>query len=467
MRWIYSTWLSTMHAIRPESRATVLLWLSLAVGIAYANVISGPFQFDDYNVIVNEEQVHSWAGWFAGLGHGIRTLLKFSYTLHWPLGAGVTGFHLVNLVIHLANAYLVYSLAQAFIQQQWLRNNLRSVPLFTALLFAVHPVNTEAISYICGRSASLMTLFYLSALLSYVIGRTRDSRLHLYVATPLLFVLALAVKETAITFPLALLLWELGCGGRWKTAFKPQWPVWVVSGVAVLFFVFSNSYFAQMQRSAEFNGLYGNLATQLSGFAWLLQQWALPLWLNIDPDLPLLTNISGALWPLFMFIVLFALMLACWRRRPWLSFALAWSMLQLIPLYLFLPRLDIANERQLYLAGWPLLLALSIEFTLWLNAMTLRLVAAALLLSFTGLTVMRNQVYSSEISLWQDTVLKSPNKARVHNNLGHAYLLAQRNDEARSEFTTALKLDPQLYQARYNLLRADDEIEKAGAKLRP
>jgi Flp pilus assembly protein TadD len=89
------------------------------------------------------------------------------------------------------------------------------------------------------------------------------------------------------------------------------------------------------------------------------------------------------------------------------------------------------------------------------------------LLSFTGLTVMRNQVYSSEISLWQDTVLKSPNKARVHNNLGHAYLLAQRNDEARSEFTTALKLDPQLYQARYNLLRADDEIEKAGAKLRP
>jgi tetratricopeptide (TPR) repeat protein len=222
-----------------------------------------------------------------------------------------------------------------------------------------------------------------------------------------------------------------------------------------------------MQRSAEFNGLYGNLATQFTGFAWLLQQWTLPLWLNIDPDLPLRTNFSGGLWPLFLVIMLFVLMLTCWRRRPWISFAVAWAILQLIPLYLFLPRLDIANERQLYLAAWPLLLALSIELALRLNSKAFRLAGAALLLSLTGLTILRNQVYTTEVSLWQDTVLKSPDKARVHNNLGHAYLLAQRNDEARSEFTTALKLDPQLYQARYNLLRAEEEIKKAGGTLRP
>ena len=456
-----------MHTIRPESHATVLLWLTLAVILSYANVLGSPFQFDDYNVIANEEQVHSWASWFGALGNGIRPLLKFSYTLNWTLGTGVAGFHLVNLLIHLANAYLVYRLAHAFTQQQWQRDSLRHVPLLTALLFAVHPVNTEAVSYICGRSASLMTLFYLAALLSYVIGRTRDNRLYLYVATPLLFALALAVKETAMTFPLALLLWELGCGGRWQFAFKPQRPIWVLAAIAVLFFVFSNSYFNQMQRSAEFNGLYGNLATQLSGFAWLLRQWALPLWLNIDPDLPLRTSFSGALWPLLLIIALFVLMLACWHRRPWLGFALAWAMLQLIPLYLFLPRIDIANERQLYLAGWPMLLTLCIELTLWLNSRVFRVVVAALLLACASLTILRNQVYASEISLWQDTALKSPNKARVHNNLGHAYLLAQRYGEARNEFAAALQIDPQLYQARYNLLHADDEIEKAGGTLRP
>lgn len=458
-----------MHAIRPESRAGVFLWLALAVCLSYANVLNGAFQFDDYNVIVNEPHVHSWTNWFAGLGSGIRPLLKFSYTLDWTMHTGVVGFHVTNLLIHWMNAFLVYRLAHAYIGQQWLRDRLRHVPLLTALLFACHPVNTEAVSYICGRSASLMTLFYLAALLSYVIGRTRDSRIYLYVGTPLLFILALAVKETAITFPFALLLWELGCGGRWQIVLKPQWPVWLLSAIAALFFIFNNSYFAQMQRSAEFNSLYGNLATQVTGYIYLLRQWALPLWLNIDPDLPLHTSLSGALIPLLLCIALFVLMLTCWRRRPWLSFALAWTMLQLIPLYLFLPRIDIANDRQMYLAGWPLLLALVTELTLWLNRKTFRLVAAALLLSFSSLTLLHNQAYSDEISLWQDTVLNSPNKARVHNNLGHAYLLAQQYDAARSEFTKALELDPQLYQARYNLFRLDDEvvIEKSGGPLRP
>lgn len=453
-----------MHTIRPESRIAVMLWLMLAVCISYANALNGAFQFDDYNVIVNEEQVHSWANWFAGLGSGIRPLLKFSYTLNWTLDTGVTGFHVTNLIIHFLNAFLVYRLAQTLIQQQWQRDSMFHVPLLTALLFAVHPVHTEAVSYICGRSASLMTLFYLAAMLCYVVGRTRDNRFYLYVATPLLFVLALGVKETAITFPLALLLWELGCGGRWHTDLKPQRPVWAVSAGAVLFFIFSTSYFAQMQRSAEFNSLVGNIATNLSGFSWLLRQWALPLWLNIDPDLPLLSGLSGALLPLLLFIVLCVLILACWRRRPWLSFALAWAMLQLIPLYLFLPRLDIANERQLYLAGWPLLLAFSIELTLWLNDRAFRIVATALLLACTSLTVLRNQSYISEISLWQDTALKSPQKARVHNNLGYAYLQARQTDDARREFKATLRLDPNHYRASYNLQRLEEEIKASNDK---
>jgi Flp pilus assembly protein TadD len=76
----------------------------------------------------------------------------------------------------------------------------------------------------------------------------------------------------------------------------------------------------------------------------------------------------------------------------------------------------------------------------------------------TTLTVLRNQDYASEIRLWEDTVIKSPDKARVHNNLGYAYMLARRNDEARREFTTALQLDPRLYKARYNLFRLDGKI---------
>jgi tetratricopeptide (TPR) repeat protein len=184
----------------------------------------------------------------------------------------------------------------------------------------------------------------------------------------------------------------------------------------------------------------------------------LPLWQNIDPDLPLLHELADALFPLAITIALLGLMIACWHRRPWISFALGWVMLHLIPLYILLPRIDIANERQLYLAAWPLLLALAIELTLYLDGKKWHFAAAGLLIACVALTVSRNQVYQNEIALWEDTVAKSPNKARAHNNLGYAYLLAQRKQEARRELSVALQLDPQLYQARYNLRRLDEEI---------
>jgi Flp pilus assembly protein TadD len=75
-----------------------------------------------------------------------------------------------------------------------------------------------------------------------------------------------------------------------------------------------------------------------------------------------------------------------------------------------------------------------------------------------SLTLLRNQTYQTEVSLWEDTVKKSPNKARVHNNLGYAYLLAQRHAEARREFLITVELDPDNYKARYNLLRLDEAL---------
>lgn len=447
-----------MRATLPDSHRAVLAWLALAVLACYFNAFSGDFQFDDYKVIVNNPRVHSWDEWLAGLGHGIRPLLKFIYTLDWTLGLGVAGFHLTNLLIHFANAYLVYRLAAEFVHHQAQQEGLQHVPLFTALLFIAHPAHTEAVTYICGRSISLMTLFYLAALLAYVTGRTNNDKLRLHVAVPVLFVLALGAKETAVTFPLALLAWELRCGGNWKAALKPQWPSWAMLLIGALFFLFNDSYLAQMERSAELNSLQGNIATQLLAFSYLMRQWALPLWLNIDPDLPLLHDDSGIALPLLVFLAACALIVFFRRRRPWLSFALAWAVIHLVALYLFLPRVDIANDRQLYLASWPLLLALVIELALLLRVSVFKPSMAMLALTLAALTIARNQDYGSEIALWEDTVRKSPNKARVHNNLGYAYRLAHRNADARREFSAALKLDPHHIKAWNNLKRLESEM---------
>jgi len=457
-------WPSPKLSVNSELRA--LGWLLLAVCLAYANVLGTPFQFDDYKVIVHFPGVHSWEAWREDLMHGIRPLLKASYTLDWTSGGGATGFHFTNLVIHLLNGWLVYRLTQHYCARH--AELPASLPLFVALLFVLHPAHSEAVSYISGRSSSLMTLFYLLGLLAYTHGRQQASALYLHLLTPLCFIAALLCKETAVTFPFALLLWDRFALDARPGRFKAQGTNWALLLAAALLFLFSATFQSHMLRSAQFNTLDGNLATQANGMLWLLRQWLLPLWLNIDPDLPLYRGLSAAPPS-----VLAALMLggvAWWwhKRRPWWSFALAWALLQLLPVYILLPRLDVANERQLYLVGWPLALALCIELSIHLNARRARIAMMTLLLAAGLLTVQRNLDYRSELALWQATAQHSANKARVHNNLGYAYLLAQRYDEARHEFITALQLDPQLYQAHFNLLRLDNEAKAVdGENIRP
>jgi hypothetical protein len=440
-------------------------WLLLAVCLAYANVVVTPFQFDDYKVIVHFPGVHNWDAWWQGLTHGIRPLLKGSYTLDWTLGWGAAGFHLSNLVIHLLNGWLVYRLTQHYCAHH--AGLPASLPLFVALLFVLHPAHSEAVSYISGRSASLMTLCYLLGLLAYTRGRQQASALHLHLLTPLCFAAALLCKETAVTFPFALLLWERFALDARPGQLKAQTTTWAILLAAALLFLFSEIFQSHMLRSAQFNTLGGNLATQANGMLWLLQQWALPLWLNIDPDLPLYRSVSAAPLPVLAMLLLGS---AAWwlrKQRPWWSFALAWAMLQLLPLYVLLPRLDIANERQLYLVGWPLALALCIELSTHLNARTARIAMMTILLGASLLTAQRNLDYRSEITLWQATAQRSPNKARVQNNLGYAWLLAGHRDAARREFQRALQLDPQHAEAAGNLRRLDAEMHKAGASPRP
>jgi tetratricopeptide (TPR) repeat protein len=455
MRWTCSIWRLHKRSMRPEMQSgrLVVLLLAGAVFASYANAFRGVFQFDDFNVIVNNLRVHGWPAWLHDLQHGIRPLLKFSYTFDWMTGQGVAAFHLSNILIHLCNTLLVWLLSRHFIAAYPALRHKQYIALLTALLFAVHPVHSEAVTYISGRSIALMTLFYLAGLLAYILGRSQQRSVYLHVLTPLCMLLALGVKETAVTFPAALLLWEIFSGGNLKSAWRLQWSSWLLLGASAIFFLLHDGYGRLVQNSVQLNDFSGNVATQILAFVYLLRQWFFPLWLNIDPDLPVLHNFNGLLPHMLILTLLAGLMLWSWRRRPWLSFALAWTFLQLLPLYFFLPRMDVANERQLYLVSWPLALAVVAELSLWLKAKMFIAISAGLLVLLASLTLLRNQQYHSEIALWEATAKVSPAKARVQNNLGYAYMLAGRNAEARLAFSKALYLDPNYYQSHFNLQR--------------
>src|SRR5213075_2308785 len=155
-------------------------------------------------------------------GAGVRAVLKASYTLNWTLDARPFGFHLVNIALHALNTVLLFLIGTKLIPYN-VRDYSVSPALLAALLFALHPMQTEAVTYISGRSSSLMATLYLSALLAYLRGAH-------WGWSCLLFVLALATRETAVTLPAALLLIEICRRTPWREIMQRQAAHWLILG---------------------------------------------------------------------------------------------------------------------------------------------------------------------------------------------------------------------------------------------
>lgn len=421
--------------------------LLCAVMLAYLPALAASFQFDDYGVIVDNPQVHGLAAWWQSMP-GIRPLLKLSYAVNWSVSPHPVGFHAFNLAVHALNVLLVWALAA-----HWLRALAPGVTqpvlgaAWVALLFALHPAATEAVAYVSGRSVSLMALFYLAALwLHAQPGR------HAAPLSALAFALALGVRETAVTLPVAL--WLLA----WfrneptsKTLPGLRWHALVLlaAGIAALTWPGYDRFF---QHSLQTRSAGPQLLGQLEAHAHLFWHSLVGLQTNIDPDLrvPLRWSAQASVSATALLAAM-AMALASRRRWPWLGFGIAWYLLQLAPGNSLLPRLDLANDRHLYLAlpGVALLLVvplLSLRRP-WLAGAAL----CGLALLMSQATFRRNIDYRDEVSLWTATVADSPEKARPWSNLGWARQLQGDLSGARQAYECALALQPDHPRALINL----------------
>jgi tetratricopeptide (TPR) repeat protein len=419
--------------------------VALAAALAYLPSFAGAFQFDDYNVIVDYPTVHSWQALFERAGGGVRAVLKASYALNWTSGLGLFGFHLVNISLHALNAALLFLIGKTLFPRY------PGAALAAALLFALHPAQTEAVTYVSGRSVSLMAALYLLSFFLYARNR--------HTASVPLFVLALATRETAVTLPVALLLYEICKSERpdWKAIARRQAPYWLIVGLGALVLLFSARYHELITYGFGRRGLSDNLVTQIGGVSYLVLQLVFPFRQNIDPALPTITALDPVLAGQAALLgVLLALGALNFRKRPWLAFGLVWFFLQLAPTNSLVPRLDVANDRQLYLACWGLFLALSVQVSrLEIPPTVPRGVTAVILAGLVFLSVARQLDYRDEVTLWEETVRGAPWNPRAHNNLGYAYYLAGRQAEAQREMRIALALDPAYLKARANLRLLD------------
>jgi hypothetical protein len=212
----------------PVKTVGFLLLIAIVGLISYSNSFIVPFQFDDLHNIAENPVVHdldNFTSSLSGYNYNPRRVVGyFTLALNYHVGGtDVTGYHIVNLIIHLINSLLVYFLVVLTFRTPYFRTVEsggeqscfgRFIALFTALLFVVHPVQTQAVTYIVQRFTSLATLFYLLSVVLYVWGRitgverSGGRAVILYVLSVLSAVLAMKTKEIAFTLPLAVVLYE-------------------------------------------------------------------------------------------------------------------------------------------------------------------------------------------------------------------------------------------------------------------
>jgi tetratricopeptide (TPR) repeat protein len=428
-------------ALLPALAVVVLWWPSLCAS----------FQFDDWNVIVNEPRVHSLAAWWQSMP-GIRPLLKLSYASNLTLGSDPIGFRIVNVLIHALSATLVGSLLRI----RGLRAGLSEASasqaaLLAALLFALHPVQTEAVTYISGRSSSLAASLCLLSLYCWV--RSEDSkRGSVWLASCCAcFALAVATKETALVLPLALLLYS--ADRPWSQTLKRVTPLLVLMAAMLVAALSLPTYRRLLAVSLDTRTIGENLLTQSRALLYLAGQLIRITNGNADPQLPVISSpdwLSALLCVAWAIIGVGALLNV--RTRPVGAFAALWFLLWLAPTNSLLPRLDVANDRQLYLAMIGPAWWLAVQLTSWPRAVLRPMLIAVVLVALSWATYQRNRIYQTEVAFWEDTAARNPDNARAANNLGMAYAIECRFQDAETEFERAVALSADDYYSRINLI---------------
>jgi len=456
------------------------LTIVLLTLLAYSNSFQNSFQFDDFHVIVSNPSMKDPANFTKfflnpQLGSGVlketsgyRPLLLASFALNYALGGvDVFGYHLFNFILHTLCAFLVFSITLLFLRSAHDEERLNSTrnqltALFAASVFALHPVQTESVTYITGRSNLLTAVFFLFAFLAYMQYHF-TGKIHQLFLSSFSYACALLVKETAVTLLLILILFNFlfPLGRTWRKRVFSLSPYVLLSAFYLLIRFY---FFGSLQYSSEMiRPPYENFLTQLRAWVHYLGTLLVPLNLNVDYDFPISHSVlEGGV--ILSILILASLAVDVWRISKvsrLVGFFALWFAINLLPTNSLIPLEDVITDRWLYLpsVGFAVIVALAAEWIfrvkVRMNKRAIKLVfffLCGLVVEFYGFaTVLRNFTWTSYWTFWEDAVAKSPNKGRPYVGLGLALLNAGRIDEAIAEFKKAIQLNPRAGEAYLNL----------------
>jgi len=473
----------------------VFIALSVLAVVIYSSAFHGPFIFDDGMYISKNPLIKNLGNFWPPSGP--RYLGYLSFALNFRIsGLDTFGFHLVNVMIHIVNGLLVYALVTATFRTPWMeRAQVEDkervafvLALIVSVLFIVHPVQTQAVTYMAQRFASLATLFYLLSLVSYIRWRLSSGpkafKVFLYIVALASAIAAQNTKEISFTLPVMIVLYEgvfFGWDKKRIPALIPLILTLIIIPLAILGpeagFGGGGSGIGEITRELQIRDLtalsrHDYLVTQFRVIVTYLRLIVFPVNQTLDYDYPLFTSIFSP-EPLLSFLFLLSIViLSVWifvkSRRVNCALGLLfsagvfWFFITLSIESSIIPINDLIFEHRLYLAMPGAALAFGSALLYGARfvpgnrsaasaAALALMIAVVVSVPLSVATYMRNTVWADEVVFWEDAVVKSPMKARVHNNLGSVYYRKGDLARAMDEFKRAIELKPNFADAHYNL----------------
>jgi tetratricopeptide (TPR) repeat protein len=477
---------SEPHPHRQRHSLMVVVILAGLAFLLYANSFRVPWQFDDKPNIVDNLTVHLHSfssDQFLRLltesySESIRFFSYFTFALNFYFGGlNVFGYHLVNLLIHITAGVLVFwfiSLTLGLPSQRGRYDSIRfKVAFLTSLIFIVHPVQTQSVTYIVQRMTSMASMFYLLAMILYIKGRLSSERRQIlyYGGMGLSGLLSIFSKENAFILPIFIALYEVFFFSRREGRFLHRerlrmFLVLLGLGLVGLLLLWGK-YIHVIEEGYRYRDftMSERVLTQLRVVLYYLSLlvYPHPSRLNLDYDFLVSKSLFDPISTLLsLMAILFFIGVGIWKMKKWpiLSFFIFWYFGNLVIESSIMP-LEMVYEHRLYLPCiGPVFLFSLLLVRLWEKWIPFEqrnreaIFAGAVILivfPFSWSTVERNSVWRSELQLWTDCVKKSPQKGRPHYNLGNSYYAGGQIDKAIGEFELSLKLDPKMAPAHFNL----------------
>lgn len=476
-----------------EKKPVQIILLAIAVLLVYGHTLDVPFYLDDFSSIQENPAIYNWQGTVRELWqiYTLRIIGYLSFALNYQLHQfQVTGYHIVNISIHLLAGCAVLGLLHGLMRTPQLAQMRLSptvqtwLPLTVALIFVLHPLQIQGVTYIVQRLASLAALFYITAMACFIQARLtpeNKKRILWLIGCVLFTLLALLTKQNTATLPISLLLLELTFFSGHKKRLLIT-SAGVLSGLAIIWFLLafifhqnplSLAVLDKLTRETTEISRVSYLATQMNVLWTYLKLFFWSASSHIDYDYPISSGFlyvnenynvvarimhSNVLWAALGHLSLLALASYSVRRQPLVGFGIFFYYLAHAVESSLIPIRDIIFEHRTYLPN--LGLATLCSWLLWiflpkkLGEQSAYIIVFILLVALSITTWRHNQMWRDPIALWQHNVTQSPNKSRGWITLGKHLLQEGKPKEGIEALQRSTEVGPLTVETALNLVVA-------------